>query len=48
MIGLAGDQGRPLYEAVAAIAAAELGWDDAERHTQLAELRRYSDSLTVN
>lgn len=47
MIGLAADQGRPLYETVAAIAASEFGWDDAERHAQLAELRRYSDSLTV-
>lgn len=48
MVGLAGDQGRPLYETIAAIAAAEFGWDDAERHAQLAGLRRYSDSLRVS
>jgi glycerol-3-phosphate dehydrogenase len=48
MVGLAADQGRPLYETIAAIAASEFGWDDAERHAELARLRRYSDSLTVN
>lgn len=48
MVGLAADQGRPLYETIAAIAASEFGWDDAERHARLAELRRYSDSLRVS
>jgi glycerol-3-phosphate dehydrogenase len=47
MIGLAADQGRPLYEMIAAIAASEFGWTDDERHTRLHALVAYSDSLTV-
>jgi glycerol-3-phosphate dehydrogenase len=47
MIGFAADQGRALYEIVAAIAAAELKWSDEERLAQLESLRRYSDSLRV-
>jgi glycerol-3-phosphate dehydrogenase len=47
MIGLDADQGRPLYEIIAAIAAAESGWSDPQRHAQLAALTRYSDSLKV-
>ena len=48
MIGLDADQGRPLYEMIAAIAAQEAGWDDDERHAQLRSLHAYSDSLRVN
>jgi glycerol-3-phosphate dehydrogenase len=48
MLGLAADQGRPLYEIVAAIAADEFGWDDKERHSQVKTLHAYSDSLLVN
>jgi len=47
MIGLAPDQGRQLYEMIAAIAAGELGWTDAERHTRIEALIAYSDSLGV-
>ncbi len=45
MIGLAADQGRPLYRRAAEIAAAEAGWDDARRDRELAELEAYSDSF---
>ncbi len=44
MIGLGPNQGRSLYDGVAAIAAAEAGWDDARRERELGELLRYSDS----
>jgi glycerol-3-phosphate dehydrogenase len=47
MIGLDADQGRPLYESIAAIAADEFGWDDAARDAELQALIRYSDSLGV-
>ena len=47
MIGLDADQGRELYEAIAAVAAAVLGWDDRERQAQLDSLCKYSDSLLV-
>ncbi|MDH3409682.1 MAG: hypothetical protein OEN51_09990, partial [Gammaproteobacteria bacterium] len=47
MLGLDADQGRPLYEMVAAIAADELGWSDSERHAQIEALHAYSDSLGV-
>jgi len=47
MIGFAADQGRALYEIVAAIAASELKWSDEERLAQLELLRQYSDSFQV-
>jgi glycerol-3-phosphate dehydrogenase len=47
MIGLDADQGRPMYEAIAERAAAELGWSSEEKAQQLAELVAYSDSLKV-
>ena len=47
MIGLDADQGRPLYESIAAIAADEFGWDDAARDAELQALIDYSDSLGV-
>ena len=47
MIGLDADQGRPLYESIAAIAADEFGWDDATRNGGLQALTDYSDSLGV-
>ena len=46
-IGFDADQGRPLYEMIAAIAGSELGWSDAERHAQLEALAAYSDSFGV-
>ncbi len=45
MLGLDADQGRPLYPAIAAVAAREFGWDDAALGAQLEALERYSDSL---
>ncbi len=47
MIGLDADQGRPVYDAVAGLAAKELGWDDEARARQLDELRAFADSLRV-
>ena len=47
MIGLDADQGRPLYARIAAAAAQEMGWGDAERTAQLEALQRYSDSLRI-
>ena len=47
MVGLDHDQGRPLYAAIADIAAAELGWDPTEKSRQLDELIDYSESLRV-
>lgn len=47
MIGFDADQGRPLYELIAAIAANEFGWTDKERHAQLESLHAFSDSLLV-
>lgn len=47
MIGLSATQGRELYDVVANIAAAEFGWDEAERTSGLDALLKYSDSLRV-
>ena len=47
MLGLDADQGRPHYEIIAAIAAEEFGWSDAERHAELQALRAYSESFGV-
>jgi len=48
MVGLDGDQGRPLYAAIADIAATELGWNSAEKSRQLDDLVEYSESLRVS
>jgi glycerol-3-phosphate dehydrogenase len=45
MLGFRADQGRPLYEMLAAIAADELNWSDSERHEELRSLHAYSDSF---
>jgi len=47
MLGLDADQGRPHYEAIAAIAAAELDWDAQRKMEELHALKRYSDSFRV-
>jgi len=47
MLGLDADQGRPLYEMIAAIAADEFGWSDTERHAEIKALNDYSDSFGV-
>ncbi len=46
-VGYDADQGRPLYEMIAAIAAGELGWNDAERRAGIKALNAYSDSFGV-
>ncbi len=48
MIGLDADQGRPLYETIADIAAGETGWSKEQRARQLDELRAFSDSWRVD
>lgn len=47
MIGFDADQGRPLYDEIAAIAATEADWTDEEREAHLNALYAYSDSLLV-
>ena len=47
MIGLDADQGRPLYGEIAAIAAAEFGWDDDRTASELRALIEFSESLRV-
>lgn len=47
MVGLDADQGRPLYETIADLAASERGWDADERLRQLEELVAFSDSWRV-
>ena len=48
MIGLDADQGRPLYTAIADIAADAFGWDADQKSQQLDELIDYSESLRVS
>jgi glycerol-3-phosphate dehydrogenase len=48
MVGLNADQGRPLYDAIASLAAAEFGWSPDEQQDQLRDLIRYADSLYAN
>ncbi len=47
MVGLDADQGRALYEAIAAIAAAETGWSPETIRQRLEELTDYAESLRV-
>ncbi|HEX5786566.1 MAG TPA: glycerol-3-phosphate dehydrogenase [Woeseiaceae bacterium] len=47
MTGLAADQGRGLYAAMADVAARELGWDESRRAAELAALVRFADSLRL-
>ena len=47
MIGLDADQGRTVYERIAAAAATELNWSELDKAMQLDALRAYSDSLRV-
>lgn len=47
MIGLDADQGRPLYEEIATIAASENNWSASEVQAQLDVLNAYSDSFGV-
>ncbi len=45
MIGLSADQGSAVSEDIAAIAARESNWNNAEKQRQLAELRQYNARL---
>jgi len=47
MVGFDADEGRALYDEIAAIAAAEAGWSSAQRTQQLAKLAEYAESLRV-
>ena len=47
MIGFDADQGRPLYNEIAAIAAAEAGWSAEQKTQQLDDLNEYAESLQV-
>jgi glycerol-3-phosphate dehydrogenase len=47
MTGLDADQGRAQYDEIAAIAAREFNWSDAEKQSQLDALNSYSDSFGV-
>ncbi|MDH3303754.1 MAG: glycerol-3-phosphate dehydrogenase [Gammaproteobacteria bacterium] len=48
MVGLDADQGRPLYTAIANIAADAFGWDSNQKARQLDELVDFSESLRVS
>jgi glycerol-3-phosphate dehydrogenase len=48
MTGLAADLGASVAQGVAAVAATELGWTDAETQRQLAELRAYNARLATH
>ena len=45
MLGLAADQGRPLYAAIAALAAQELAWDEKTMRDEQQRLLAHSDRL---
>ena len=47
MIGFDADQGRTIYKEIAALAAAESGWDPDTETQQLEQLVEYADSLRV-
>jgi hypothetical protein len=47
MIGLDADQGRPLYDEIAALAAAEADWSPEQTTQQLNDLNEYARSLRV-
>ena len=47
MLGLNADQGRRHYNKIAAIAAAELAWDERRMTDELNALQQYSDSFRV-
>ena len=47
MVGLDADQGRPMYAAIADIAAREHDWDEQEKANQVRGLVAYADSWRV-
>ncbi len=48
MVGLDPDQGRPMYDAIAGIAAAERGWSTEQASRQLDDLCSAADAWRVN
>ena len=48
MVGLDADQGRPLYNVIAELAATELGWSAEVVARELRDLNDFSDSLRVS
>ena len=47
MVGFDADQGRPMYDEFAELAAAEAGWDPQRKAQELGNLLTYADSLRV-
>ena len=47
MIGFDADQGRPMYDEIAALAAAEAGWSQERTMQQMKDLNGYAQSLQV-
>lgn len=47
MIGFDADQGRPLYDAIAELAAIEFGWSEDRRASETRALLEYADSLRI-
>jgi glycerol-3-phosphate dehydrogenase len=47
MIGFDPDQGRGLYEKIAALAATEAGWSEEQKMRQIEQLTEYAESLRV-
>ena len=47
MIGFDADQGRPMYDEIAALAAAEAGWSQEQTMQQMKDLDGYAQSLRV-
>ena len=47
MVGFDADQGRSMYNEIAALAAAEAGWSTQQEKQQLAMLEQYAGSLRV-
>lgn len=48
MLGLSADQGESVVAGVAAVAAAEFGWTEAQARNQINSLRRYNARLKPN
>lgn len=48
MIGLDANQGRPLYDALASVAASELEWSSGALQSEMQALIDYADSLRVS
>ncbi len=47
MLGLAPDQGRPLYDRLASLTATECGWGESRQRSELESLIGYADGLRL-